>query len=405
MLTENRGKKGAEKSGYPMKIRAIKVGGQIIAFEAFAGKLSGRKMRKRFRVSLFKSPEDAQKAALAWAKAKAAQIIKQRAFGAVLDERTLLQVAQAVEILSPYNVSLIDCVREWALERERPKNGQAAWTFAEGAKRLLKERKDHGAAPQYLHHLGGQLNAFSEVFGSQSLSEITTEAIEHWLDHRRTKNYKKLISPATRTNWRRDLGMVWRFAMLRGFANHNPATLLGRAKRNETDVSFLPVETVERLFQDAKKTKSLEVREVLTFSALALFAGLRTSEILRLDWSLINLQTNLIEIRAKGRTRRRRLVSIPANLKAWLEFFSVAQGLVITIKPRRIRTTLKMLTSDVSLAKNVLRHSWFSYHLALHENQALTQHEGGHASADILFRHYRALVTKEAATRFFSVSP
>ena len=53
-------------------------------------------------------------------------------------------------------------------------------------------------------------------------------------------------------------------------------------------------------------------------SSLA-FAGLRTSELLRLNWSEVNLARGYIEVKAeKTKSARRRLVEIMPNLAAWL---------------------------------------------------------------------------------------
>jgi hypothetical protein len=54
--------------------------------------------------------------------------------------------------------------------------------------------------------------------------------------------------------------------------------------------------------------------------------------------------------------------------------------------------------------RNVLRHSFGSYHLAFHKNEALTAAEMGNSPA-VIFQHYRALVTPEAADKFWKLLP
>jgi hypothetical protein len=49
-----------------------------------------------------------------------------------------------------------------------------------------------------------------------------------------------------------------------------------------------------------------------------------------------------------------------------------------------------------------MRHSFASYHLALHRNEASTCYEMGDNSAT-LFKHYRKLVTPEQAAEFFGI--
>jgi len=53
---------------------------------------------------------------------------------------------------------------------------------------------------------------------------------------------------------------------------------------------------------------------------------------------------------------------------------------------------------------NVMRHSFVSYHLAAFGNAGKTALEAGH-SEQMLFAHYRELVTPEAAREFWAIRP
>jgi integrase len=53
--------------------------------------------------------------------------------------------------------------------------------------------------------------------------------------------------------------------------------------------------------------------------AIGAFAGIRTAEVCRLDWSEVNLEKGLIEIKkVKAKMRSRRLVPIAPNLALFL---------------------------------------------------------------------------------------
>lgn len=54
------------------------------------------------------------------------------------------------------------------------------------------------------------------------------------------------------------------------------------------------------------------------------------------------------------------------------------------------------------LPKSIARHSLVSYHLALFGDLAATEMQAGH-DREILFRHYRELVTPELAESYFSI--
>jgi hypothetical protein len=53
---------------------------------------------------------------------------------------------------------------------------------------------------------------------------------------------------------------------------------------------------------------------------------------------------------------------------------------------------------------NGLRHSYISYRIALVKDAAKVALEAGN-SPDIIFKHYRELVTEEAAETWFAISP
>jgi integrase len=55
--------------------------------------------------------------------------------------------------------------------------------------------------------------------------------------------------------------------------------------------------------------------------------------------------------------------------------------------------------------QDCLRHSFASYHLAMFESAEKTALQMGHNSTDMLFRHYRELVTKEQAEKFWALMP
>src|SRR5439155_15445876 len=76
------------------------------------------------------------------------------------------------------------------------------------------------------------------------------------------------------------------------------------------------------IFTRAEMAMVLSTAEerMVPFLAIGAFAGLRSAEILRLDWSKVNLETGYITVDASvAKTNSRRLVPITPNLKLWLE--------------------------------------------------------------------------------------
>ena len=143
---------------------------------------------------------------------------------------------------------------------------------------------------------------------------------------------------------------------------------------------------------------------MLATLVLCLFAGIRPEEARRMEW--VNIGPEFIEITgAKSKTRRRRLVPITPQLRAWLD---VAHKMESELPARnfpnkfnRVRRLAKILDG---WPQDAMRHSFASYHLAKHRNENETALVMGN-SPQMLFNHYRALVRPDEATKFFSIMP
>jgi integrase len=148
--------------------------------------------------------------------------------------------------------------------------------------------------------------------------------------------------------------------------------------------------------------------KILPSVAIGLFAGLRASEIGKLDWSDIDLERGFIEVGAsKTKTARRRLVQIPDNLSAWLALHRLEEG---PVRPPFI-TYRRQFTKALSASgirewpDNALRHSFASYHLAAGQNAAATALQLGHTESRTLFCPYRELVRAEDAQAYWQIKP
>jgi hypothetical protein len=79
-------------------------------------------------------------------------------------------------------------------------------------------------------------------------------------------------------------------------------------------------------------------------------------------------------------------------------------GPVVPDRHRKRHERLQALAKLTPWPRNVLRHSFGSYHLAFHKNEAVTAAEMGNSPA-VIFQHYRALVIPEAAEKFWKLVP
>jgi integrase/recombinase XerD len=376
-----------------LSIRTIRGhSGEVISYEAFAGKVQGKKVRRSFSAKRYGSEAKALSMARYWLRRQREEILRDKDNPLVLQRGAREDAVIAVGLLEPYNVSLTDVVRDWIKTQGKPK--APPWTFGEATEAFLQAKRDQNVRPDYLRTVRGSLSLARQVFGARLLNDITTDEIEDWL---RTRD----IAPVTWRNYRRDLSMLFRFAIDRERASRDPARRLPRPRDPDAPVAILRVRAVTRLL------KGLDPRATL-FVSLGLFAGLRPFEAARLPYPSLNqaLQTGFLEISGPhSKSRRRRMVTVTQCLRAWIEAYGHHCA-----RTRSYRQLLKYVhearnKAGVTLSQDIFRHTFASHHLALHQNAALTAQELGHHNQNTLYAHYREIVSRGEAEAFFSLSP
>jgi len=266
-------------------------------------------------------------------------------------------------------------------------------TFRELVDELMPAKEADGASVAYLTDLQCRLGQFSENFGNRIVSEIKAHEIDQWL---RGLN----VSPVSRNNSRRVLRTAFNFARTRNYCVENPVLATAKAKEIEGTVGILTVAETARLLEAADA-------ELVPFIAIGAFAGLRRAELERLDWSEIDFESGLIEVKAKkAKTAQRRHVQIQPNLRQWLLPLRKHKGNVTPESGFRQSFEQARKAADITeWPDNALRHSFASYHLAHFKNAASTALELGHTDAGLVFQHYRQIVKPKDAERYWNLFP
>jgi integrase len=145
--------------------------------------------------------------------------------------------------------------------------------------------------------------------------------------------------------------------------------------------------------------------DFLPFFALSAFSGLRREEICRLDWSEIKLDRNLIDLPyTKSKNRRRKLIEVPENLKAWLSPLVQESGSVMPRKKLQLAfESAAEAAGIVPWPQNGLRHSFCSYAVALNGFE-WTSMQADH-SVQMLRKHYWEVVDREMAEKYWAIRP
>jgi len=257
---------------------------------------------------------------------------------------------------------------------------------------LLEAKESKGVSRRHLDDLRQRAGRFTATFGERVVSTISGREIEDWLD-------SLGVGPQTHNHYRNAVRLAFNFAMRRGYATENPAAKTEKANVLRAAPGILTVGQAARLLEIATP-------DVLPHIAIGLFAGLRRAELNRLDWSEVDFESGLIEIKAeKSKTAQRRFVTIQPNLRKWLLPVRKHRGLITAEDFNKYFIQTRKAAGIAEWPDNALRHSFASYHLAHFKNAAATALELGHHDSRITFAHYRELVKPKKAERYWQIKP
>jgi len=302
------------------------------------------------------------------------------------------EAVKCSQILHPFGKTIADATYFYVDHLNEIARSQ---TVSHVVQELQAGAKADGASVRYLRDLKYRLGRFVQDFGSRHIAEITTADIDAWL---RQLN----LGPVSRNTFRRRLVTLFKFAKNRGWCRTVPATESARVREVSDEVGILTPKELEVLLAVASA-------ETLPYWAIGAFAGLRASEIERLDWADVNHQH--IRVRAKhAKTAARRIVDMQPNLRKWLLPYRGRTG---KVAPENLRMKLladRKRAADVGVLtgkwpSNALRHSFASYYLAQFDDAPKLALQLGHVGQDIIFRHYREVVTRQDAARYWKINP
>ena len=119
---------------------------------------------------------------------------------------------------------------------------------------------------------------------------------------------------------------MFSYAESRGIIERNIILRTAKPKLVDRPPEIFAVDELRALLEAANRVAP----DVVPMVAIGAFAGLRDTEIKRLDWSEVDLARGHIEVKAaKAKSARRRIVPLQPNLAAWLRPYSEMTGRVV----------------------------------------------------------------------------
>ena len=347
--------------------------------------------------------------AKSYAESKGLELKNRGAQAFILTDKTRVDALAAMELLDGAT-SLENAARFW-LRHNRPAG--ASVTMQELLKLFITTKLRANRRPDTLIELENKLGRFAGVdlkdkrngeerhisgdFETRQVHTITITEIERWLnDHTET--------PRNRNKYRTLFHGLFQYAVKMRLLDINPVAAIERSTEDETMPECYSVGEVEKLLRTAEH----QAPELIPYLATGFFAGLRPSEAAKLDWGKVDIVNRIITLDAAiTKKRRMRHATMSDNLLAWLLPYRRNEGSMIPEHHRFLKlwATLIKESELTRVIPSGLRHTFASMHLALHESADKTSHQMGHRKDDVLFEHYRKLVSRQEAENFWGILP
>jgi integrase len=328
------------------------------------------------------------------------------------------EAAEAAAITGP-GVSTVELARFWAAHH----NGKLpvatpAQVIEQLASHLSAKRRNRRTAAS----LKPIYKRFAAAF-STPIAHITSDDLEAWL-----RTFPALSS-RTLANYRAALTRLFNFAKGRFLPAEVPTAAsrldAGSATPRGAVEIFRPWEMARLLAHAPDKLRPC--------IAMGAFAGLRTIELTRLEWSAVRFPEEvqgdtaakfphgfiLVDQAAakQHRSAARRIIPMSANLLAWLEPFRMRTG---PISPRRSDAKLSALITSLigeinvrekrahrpplSRPRNGLRHSFGTYRLPVLNDTAALALEMNNSPREII-ESYRELALPRDVEAWWQIAP
>ena len=315
---------------------------------------------------------------------------------------------RAVELLSPLRIPLHSAIEEYVAARSQL-NGESLLSavkqhvgrrrdvvdkgVAEAVQELLAAKKRDSLSDRYVQTLRSHLNRFSAAFKT-NIGSVGAKFIEEWLASQN-------VGPRARNNIRMSVITLFHFARSRGYLPKGQPTEaedVAKARDRGGEIGILTPKQLANLLRVLDEEAKL-------YFAIGAFTGLRSAELIRLEWEDVNFARGHIQVgKTKAKTASRRLVPIQANLMQWVSLHRGKTGRVFASEHAADRSIAQAKNVIGDWPTNALRHSYATYRLAQCHDAARVALEMGNSAA-ILFRNYRELADEQDAFAWFSMVP
>jgi integrase len=312
---------------------------------------------------------------------------------------------ECIERLRPFGKTLRDATDhfvQWLTNEQKKHDSLLVRECIDQYTTSRQADRDRGELSKLsFYEIRDRAKKLSEAMGGLHIAAVTPETVKTYLD-------SIPFSPRTRINIRLRMSKFFNFCKSKGWIERNPCEDV-EIKAKRADTQILSVAEAKHLLAKAKESEFKGV--AVPYAALCLFAGLRPGEAEQLDWKQVHFATKTIEVLAHtSKTRDSRFVKMEPTLVKWLKPYAKDSGRIVGVNFRPKWETVKTAAGydptekEVRWVQDIMRHSYASYWLAIHQNRAELAELMGN-SVEIIRAHYRRPILPVTAKKFWAALP
>ncbi len=308
-----------------------------------------------------------------------------------LDDRQAYNLARA--IAEPFGYTVLQAVREW----ERTKAPYQGKKTADVIDELIAAKRREQLSGPYVNRLEADLKAFATSV-PEEIEKVHAPHIKSFLNGCR-------VGPRRWNNLRDQVVTLFRFARSERYLPKDRTTEAEDVSKMKVARKTVDMFTPEELGILIENTRHLW----LPWIFLSAYAGIRTFEVLRMDWSMMRWEQKLIDLPPQvTKVNERRIIPMCETLIKALTPWRQTSGPVCKDKvPQReieqILAKVKSTHPSFRWKHNALRHAYGSYRTALTQNVPQVALEMGN-SVHMVKRHYLEAKTFEDGLRWFGIA-
>ena len=321
------------------------------------------------------------------------------ALGLPADSRA--DATKALEILDG-KASLVAAARFWTAHNA---SGDGMSVADLGDKWFAALRRS-GCRETTMRDREHKVGRLATAFGGRPAASIMAEDLKNLMD-------VLGVSGVTADGYRRCWHALYTFAISEGIAETNPLAKIKPFKSDEKLPTPLAVKDVRSILATAAEYAPALVPTL----AVQFFGGLRPGEAMGLTWENVDLDEKTIRVLPEvSKMRRSRIVDINDTLAAWLRRYRKKSGPVGITTQNQFDFAMRrkpcgekkglLAAARIKWIQDGPRKSFASYNFATYQDQARVAATLGHTGdANVLYKHYRGLVTKKAAAEYWKIRP